>query len=235
MTDVRAGGDSFALHGLTLALDASTARGSVAVLRDGAVAARTSATMRGATEERLMPAVAAALDAADVRPGELTRVVCGGGPGGFTGLRIAAGIAKGIALASGVPLYAVSSLALVVAGEAPSLPPGRYAAVTDAMRGERFVQPAELRADGQVVPSGPARLVAVAELGGLAQAEGWHCLGPQEPGHVAWPEAAGIVRLAGSLAGVPPVSLGAWEPDYGRLAEAQVKWEAAHGRALPAR
>ena len=26
--------------------------------------------------------------------------------------------------------------------------------------------------------------------------------------------------------------LAAWEPAYGRLAEAQVKWEAAHGRPL---
>jgi tRNA threonylcarbamoyladenosine biosynthesis protein TsaB len=28
--------------------------------------------------------------------------------------------------------------------------------------------------------------------------------------------------------------LATWEPNYGRLAEAQVKWEAAHGRALTA-
>jgi tRNA threonylcarbamoyladenosine biosynthesis protein TsaB len=30
------------------------------------------------------------------------------------------------------------------------------------------------------------------------------------------------------------VDLATWEPNYGRLAEAQVKWEAAHGRALTA-
>jgi tRNA threonylcarbamoyladenosine biosynthesis protein TsaB len=29
-----------------------------------------------------------------------------------------------------------------------------------------------------------------------------------------------------------PVDLARWEPMYGRLAEAQVKWEAAHGRPL---
>jgi tRNA threonylcarbamoyladenosine biosynthesis protein TsaB len=29
-----------------------------------------------------------------------------------------------------------------------------------------------------------------------------------------------------------PVDLASWEPDYGRLAEAQVRWEAAHGRPL---
>jgi tRNA threonylcarbamoyladenosine biosynthesis protein TsaB len=30
-----------------------------------------------------------------------------------------------------------------------------------------------------------------------------------------------------------PVDLASWEPEYGRLAEAQVRWEAAHGRPLP--
>jgi tRNA threonylcarbamoyladenosine biosynthesis protein TsaB len=30
-----------------------------------------------------------------------------------------------------------------------------------------------------------------------------------------------------------PVDLATWEPAYGRLAEAQVKWEREHGRALP--
>jgi tRNA threonylcarbamoyladenosine biosynthesis protein TsaB len=32
---------------------------------------------------------------------------------------------------------------------------------------------------------------------------------------------------------VEPVNIGSWEPAYGRLAEAQVKWESAHGRPLP--
>ena len=39
-----------------------------------------------------------------------------------------------------------------------------------------------------------------------------------------------VVLSEGEL--LHPVELASWEPDYGRLAEAQVKWEAAHGRAL---
>ena len=38
----------------------------------------------------------------------------------------------------------------------------------------------------------------------------------------------GMVRPPPDIA----VDLDAWEPSYGRLAEAQVKWEAAHGRPL---
>jgi tRNA threonylcarbamoyladenosine biosynthesis protein TsaB len=30
-----------------------------------------------------------------------------------------------------------------------------------------------------------------------------------------------------------PADIASWEPLYGRMAEAQVKWEAAHGRGLP--
>jgi tRNA threonylcarbamoyladenosine biosynthesis protein TsaB len=46
----------------------------------------------------------------------------------------------------------------------------------------------------------------------------------------AAPHARGLARLDASL--VRDVSLAAWEPAYGRLAEAQVKWETEHGRSL---
>jgi tRNA threonylcarbamoyladenosine biosynthesis protein TsaB len=38
--------------------------------------------------------------------------------------------------------------------------------------------------------------------------------------------------LLESLLASGPVDLASWEPSYGRLAEAQVRWEAAHGRPL---
>ena len=63
-----------------------------------------------------------------------------------------------------------------------------------------------------------------------------------ETGHAAFAGATGDAgtwvphaRGAGSLvsAGLATVvDLATWEPDYGRLAEAQVKWEAEHGRPL---
>ena len=134
--------------GLTLALDASTYSGTVAVLRDGVVVATREALMRGEREERLMPAVLAALADAGAVPRDVKRVVCGAGPGSFTSLRIAAGIAKGIAHGAGVPLYAVSSLTLVVAGAQPPLSAGRYVAALDAMRGERYAQRVVVNTDG---------------------------------------------------------------------------------------
>jgi tRNA threonylcarbamoyladenosine biosynthesis protein TsaB len=215
--------------GLTLAIDASTYLGTVAVLRDGLVVSVGEAVMRGEHEERLMPAVLAALAGAGAVPRDVRRVVCGAGPGAFTSLRIAAGIAKGIAHGAGVPLFAVSSLALVVAGADPTLPPGRYVAALDAMRGERYAQPVVVRLDGTVRTDGAQALATPEQL----SAAGAPVVGPLEP-TPRLPHARGVAAMLGDCLTEGPVALDGWEPSYGRLAEAQVKWEAAHGRPLAA-
>jgi len=46
------------------------------------------------------------------------------------------------------------------------------------------------------------------------------------------PHARGVATLLDSIIEAGPVDIASWEPDYGRLAEAQVRWEAAHGRKL---
>lgn len=214
---------------MTLAIDASTYTGTVAVLRGTRVLADGAVAMRGEAEERLLPAVAAALASAGCSVDAIERVVCGGGPGSFTSLRIAASIAKGIATVRGVPLLAVPSLALVVAGQEPALEPGRYLAVLDAMRGDVHAALVGVDGAGQAVLESDAMLLAASDVAAVAEREGATPVGPAQP-RAAWPHARGVSRLERTL---QPVSLQAWEPTYGRLAEAQVKWEATHGRSLP--
>ncbi len=213
---------------LTLALDASTYTGSVAVLRGETVLAERDVAMRGERSERLMPAVAEALAAAGVDVRELARVVCGAGPGSFTSLRIAAAIAKGIASARGVPLFAVPSLALIVAGN--ELADGRYLAVVDAMRGDAYVVGFERRG-AALAEIAPFALVPRSTVNGTAHALGARLAGPAEM-PAAWPRARGVARLGAWLASAQPVDLATWEPQYGRPAEAQVRWEREHGRPL---
>lgn len=228
--------------GVTLALDASTYTGSVAVLRDGALVAERAVAMRGETEERLMPAVLDALRAADASPTDVQRVICGAGPGSFTSLRIAGSIAKGIAFGNRVPLYTVSSLALVVAG-ADDLAAGKYLAALDAMRGDRYVLPVCVGADGSleelVTAIDPSRrtpyggLVPADAVAELAARLGAAPIGPLEL-RKSSPHARGVARLLGAVLSAPPVDLDTWEPLYGRVAEAQARWEAEHGRPLAA-
>jgi tRNA threonylcarbamoyladenosine biosynthesis protein TsaB len=216
---------------LTLAIDAATYTGTVALVAGCDVVSEREVAMRGEREERLMPAVADALSAAGATVADLGRVVCGGGPGSFTSLRIATAIAKGIATARQVPLYEAPSLLLMVAGS-PLAGPGRYLAVLDAMRGEAFVAAYEVEPGGEIVDLAPAEIVPRDEVRAMAARLGARAIGPAEE-LAAIPRARGVARLAQRLERVGPVGLDAWEPLYGRLAEAQVKWEQAHGRPLP--
>ena len=218
---------------ITLALEASTYTGSVAVIRDGAVVAARETAMRGVHEERLMPAVAEALAEAGVAPNAIDRVACGEGPGSFTSLRIAGAIAKGLALSANAPLHPVSSLLLIVGGAEPAVPPGRYVAVLDAMRGDVFACVFSVT-DRAITTESSTTLLARASLAEFAREHAARPVGPTEQLSIV-PHARGVARLDGVAAWPAAVDLATWEPNYGRLAEAQVKWEAAHGRALTAR
>jgi tRNA threonylcarbamoyladenosine biosynthesis protein TsaB len=217
---------------ITLALDASTYTGDVALLDDTRVLAEESLAMRDAMHERLMPAVATVLGRAGVDVRQIERVVCGAGPGSFTSLRIAGSIAKGIAAGVGVPLYAVPSMALLLGA---SVGAGRYLTALDALRGELYVALYQVGDDAEIVELEPAGIVATDELATLASRFGARVVSPVpfENGVLASPRAAAVAHLGELLAARGPVDLAAWEPSYGRLAEAQVKWESAHGRPLP--
>jgi tRNA threonylcarbamoyladenosine biosynthesis protein TsaB len=219
---------------ITLVLEASTYAGSTAVIDGRRVVAERAVAMRGREHEALMPSVAEALAEAGVGPGAIDRVVCGAGPGSFTSLRIAGAIAKGIALAAVCPLVPVSSLAIVVASREP-FAPGRYLAAIDALRGEHYVALFEVDAAGALRALGPEMRVLSSEVLERAAAPDAVAVGPGREGaaHVD-PRAAAAARLADLLDATPAADLAGWEPAYGRLAEAQVKWEATHGRSLEA-
>jgi tRNA threonylcarbamoyladenosine biosynthesis protein TsaB len=221
----------------TIAMDGSTYQGSVAILRDSQVVAERSIggdgqSPRAGKGETLMPAIAECLKESGIRRDSIARVVCGAGPGSFTSLRVAGSVAKGLAVGYGVDLYAVSSLQLTVAGAQPTLPPGEYLSVLDAMRGEYFGARVTLLSDQTVVQSGPTTLVSAGQLMELTELEPLvRAVGPGQSLDFH-PHARGVAPLLKSLLDSGSVDLASWEPSYGRLAEAQVRWEAEHGRPL---
>lgn len=224
---------------LTLVIEASTSAGSVAAFRGDRLVAQASASMGASRDDALFPAVQAVLDAAREGSGgintvadSLAEIVCGDGPGSFTSLRIAAAVAKGLAQASGARVYAVPSLLLAAAGYGH---PGRYLVHGDALRGERYAlrvvidETLTVRADGSV------ERVAVDALERLADGRPSLAVSGSsttEAGPALVPNAAHLLHIADWRAR-GEVDLATWEPAYGRLAEAQVKWEATHARALP--
>ena len=195
-----------------LALDASTARASVAVIRpqgdkgNGRVIAQAEVSERSEHVEPLLPAALALLASISVPLSDLSAIVCGAGPGSFTGLRTAASIAKGLAMGLSIPLYAVPSLPLLLS----DLPPGRYVATLDAGRGDRFVAVI----DWPSAQGFAHRLVPASQVASIASEARAMVVGPAMG---RWPQA----QVAARLDWGEPVDLASWEPDYGRDSAAQ--------------
>jgi tRNA threonylcarbamoyladenosine biosynthesis protein TsaB len=116
-----------------LALETAADPGSIALWLDGQILARNcpSGLSNSAT---LLPLVEATLREAGLCMADLDGIAFGAGPGSFTGLRVACGVAQGLAMARELPLLAIGSLeamALASGGE-------RVIVALDARMGEVY-------------------------------------------------------------------------------------------------
>lgn len=241
-----------------LAIETATDLGSVAV---GAADAVLSEVAFGERRHAaaLTPAIAEALRLAGLGYTELDGIVVANGPGSFTGLRIGVATVKGI-LAHHERLSVRTAPSLMAAAFGAHLfASGPVAALYDALRGEVFAAVYEfggagsgggsggtVRARAVVAPTlttvadlvarcpvPPALAVGDGAVAYGAAVRAWTGREPVGP-PVGVPRAQGLLGLlAVDGATVAVGDPAAFEPDYGRLAEAQARWEREHGRPLP--
>jgi tRNA threonylcarbamoyladenosine biosynthesis protein TsaB len=144
--------------------------------------------------ELILGEIDALLARAGVSVRELGGIAYGAGPGSFTGLRIACGVAQGIAAARGIPVLGVNTLAAIAAGCGAM----RVVACLDARMGEVYHAAFEKR-DGalhEVTPSGLQRPESVP----FPPGEGWTGCGA---GFVVHRDAL-VARLGARLIAVRP-------------------------------
>ncbi|MBD3894759.1 tRNA (adenosine(37)-N6)-threonylcarbamoyltransferase complex dimerization subunit type 1 TsaB [Halomonas sp. ML-15] len=150
-----------------LALDASSHACSVALWhqpagRDAEVVARYVEAPREHTR-RLMPMVDEVLAAAGVSLADLDALAYGHGPGSFTGLRIAAGTAQGLAYGLEKPLLGVSTLAALALAAHRRLHLRYVLPALDARMGEIYVGAYRCH-DGAVTPLAAEAVMAPERL-----------------------------------------------------------------------
>ncbi len=230
-----------------LALDTATEMGSVAVGVPGRMVAEVTFGERRHAAV-LMEAIRSAMNISETTFGDLKGIVVADGPGSFTGLRIGFATVKGILIEhDGLTLTTTPSL-LAMAWPFRFVGNGVVAAMYDALRGEVFA--AIYSFDGPRVATefGP-RLTTVTQLteltgvspslavgdGAVLQAEllrEWTGNDPIGP-PAASPRAGTLLELLEVTDVIRVVrDPASFEPEYGRLAEAQVRWEAEHGKPL---
>jgi len=95
-----------------LAIDSSHAHCSVALCLDDVIEVRETREDRQHAKQ-MLPMIEQLLGARAVTLRDLDAIAVVSGPGSFTGLRIGAGVAQGLAFGAGLPIVGVSSLAVM--------------------------------------------------------------------------------------------------------------------------
>jgi tRNA threonylcarbamoyladenosine biosynthesis protein TsaB len=179
------------------AFETSTEWCSVALWRDGELSGIEERAGNDASA-RVLPMLDRLLQSAGATVRDLDAVAFGAGPGSFTGLRIACGVAQGIALARGIPVLGVSTLeAMADECGAPRVVPCLDARMSEVYygamerQGSRWIE---------VIPALCAAPAALPKPPG----EGWTGCGN---GFAAYDSLRGHLGLAGAIPQIHPSAM----------------------------
>lgn len=147
-----------------LAIDTATEQCSVALLCGDSLIDRCIPTPRGHAD-LVLPMVRELMSEAGLTFTQLNAIAFGRGPGAFTGVRIAIGVAQGLAYAADLPLLPISDLAAIAQqgvkqGAAQMQRDRQLLVCMDARMGEVYSGVFRVATDGLVAPTEAERVCA---------------------------------------------------------------------------
>jgi tRNA threonylcarbamoyladenosine biosynthesis protein TsaB len=120
-----------------LAIESSTETLSLALQVDSGL--RTFDEVTGpAASQRILPEIQRLLTEADVKLAALDGIVYGTGPGAFTGVRVAVGVAQGLAFGASLPVVGISSVLAVAESTRQITQAEKVIVCLDARMGEIY-------------------------------------------------------------------------------------------------
>lgn len=193
-----------------LVFDTATEVCSVALLCDGErLEKHAHIPLRQA--EFVLPMIDELMSKAGLRPSQLDALAFGRGPGSFTGLRLAAGVAQGIALAADLPVIPVSTLAIIAQTAFRLHREASVLATIDARMQEIYWGEFASNAAGLMMPIekeyvSAASVVSVQSSGVFGAGSGFRVCAAELSAHMAphlkaydeavWPHAVDLLQLA---------------------------------------
>jgi tRNA threonylcarbamoyladenosine biosynthesis protein TsaB len=150
-----------------ISLESSATCSSAALLRyEGGQSQTTEQVSNQANghAEQLLPMLDHLLSSAGLDRSDISGIVFGQGPGGFTGLRIAAGMAQGLGLGLDIPVFPVSSLLAIAEAVRPVAPSTLIVSLLDARMQEVFLAGFRETGDGELVQEQVPCLIAAEQV-----------------------------------------------------------------------
>ena len=168
-----------------IAVETATEHCSVAAANGQRQFMRHLSSPRDSSRE-VYAAINAVLAKVELDATQLTCVAFGCGPGSFTGLRIAAGVAQGLAYARNLPVCRVSTLAAIAHNAYSSQHSGPVAVALDARMGEGYFGFYNKTSNDELVAVEPDCLTEPGTLRIPTELDEWLAAGP---GWQNWPVA----------------------------------------------
>jgi len=158
-----------------LAIETATEACSAALYLDGEVQEMYEFAPRGHAQ-LLLGMVDRLMSEAEVKPAQLDALAFGRGPGAFTGVRIATGVAQGIAYAADLPVVPVSTLAALAQGGLREFGWSHVAPAIDARMNEVYWAAYSANDAGLMVAQSDERVCAPDQVP-LLDGQEWHGIG----------------------------------------------------------